>query len=120
MSSPKYATNCVERFLEYVKMDTQSCEDSDTFPSTSTQLDLLGRLQSELQALGLEDVTMDDYGYVFATVPATSAKTGVPVIGFLAHVDTSPEMSGAGVKAIFHRDYDGRNLVFPDDPSAMI
>ena len=120
MSSPKYVTNCVERFLEYVKIDTQSCEDSDTFPSTSTQLDLLRRLQSELQALGLEDVTMDEYGYVFATVPATSAKTGVPVIGFLAHVDTSPEMSGAGVKAIFHRDYDGRNLVFPDDPSAVI
>lgn len=120
MSSPKYVTNCVERFLEYVKMDTQSCEDSDTFPSTSSQLDLLRRLQSELQALGLEDVMMDEYGYVFATVPATSAKTGVPVIGFLAHVDTSPEMSGAGVKAIFHRDYDGKDLAFPDDPSAVI
>ena len=120
MSSPKYATNCVERFLEYVKIDTQSREDSETFPSTSTQLDLLRRLQEELLALGLEDVTMDEYGYVFATVPSTSDKSDVPVIGFLAHVDTSPEMSGAGVKAIIHRNYAGQDLVFPDDPSAMI
>ena len=120
MSSPKYATNCVERFLEYVKIDTQSCEDSETFPSTSTQLDLLRLLQEELLALGLEDVTMDEYGYVFATVPSTSEKSDVPVIGFLAHVDTSPEMSGAGVKAIVHRNYDGKDLVFPDDPSAAI
>ena len=120
MSSPKYATNCVERFLEYVKIDTQSREDSETFPSTSTQLDLLRRLQEELLALGLEDVTMDEYGYVFATVPSTSDKSNVPVIGFLAHVDTSPEMSGAGVKAIVHRNYAGQDLVFPDDPSAMI
>ena len=120
MSSPKYATNCVERFLEYVKIDTQSREDSETFPSTSTQLDLLRRLQDELLALGLEDVTMDEYGYVFATVPSTSEKSDVPVIGFLAHVDTSPEMSGAGVKAIVHRNYDGKDLVFPDDPSAAI
>ena len=120
MSSPKYATNCVERFLEYVKIDTQSREDSETFPSTSTQLDLLRRLQDELLALGLEDVTMDEYGYVFATVPSTSEKSDVPVIGFLAHVDTSPEMSGAGVKAIVHRNYDGQDLVFPDDPSAAI
>jgi tripeptide aminopeptidase len=120
MSSPKYATRCVERFLEYVKIDTQSREDSDTFPSTSTQLDLLGRLQGELLQLGLKDVMMDDHGYVFATVPSTSDKSDVPVIGFLAHVDTSPEMSGAGVKAIFHRNYDGKDLAFPDDPSAVI
>ena len=120
MSSPRYETNCVERFLHYVTIDTQSCEDSTTFPSTSTQLDLLRLLQSELQELGLDDVTMDEYGYVFATVPATSTRADVPVIGFLAHVDTSPEMSGAGVKAIVHRNYDGRDLVFPDDPTAVI
>ena len=120
MNSPRYETNCVERFLHYVTIDTQSCEDSTTFPSTSTQLDLLRLLQSELQELGLDDVTMDEYGYVFATVPATSTRADVPVIGFLAHVDTSPEMSGAGVKAIVHRNYDGRDLVFPDDPTAVI
>jgi len=120
MSSPKYASSCVERFLEYVKIDTQSTEDSETFPSTSSQLELLRRLQDELLALGLEDVTMDEHGYVFATLPGTSDKPDVPVVGFIAHVDTSPEMSGAGVKAIVHRDYDGRDLVLPDDPSAVI
>ena len=120
MSSPKYVTDCVERFLEYVKIDTQSREDSDTFPSTPGQLVLLQRLRDELKALGLEDVSMDQHGYVFATVPATSEKQDVPVIGFLAHVDTSPEMSGEGVKAIIHENYQGQDLVLPDDPSAVI
>lgn len=120
MSSAKYKSRCVELFLEYVKIDTQSDEDSKTFPSTPGQLDLLRRLRDELLALGLEDVSLDEHGYVFATVPANSAKADVPVIGFLAHVDTSPEMSGSGVKAIFHRNYDGRDLVFPDDPAAAI
>jgi len=120
MNAPKYATRCVERFLEYVKYDTQSCEDSETFPSTPSQLDLLRQLRDELLAMGLADATMDEHGYVFATIPATSPKPDVPVIGFLAHVDTSPEMSGAGVKAIVHRDYDGGDLAFPDDPSAVI
>ncbi len=120
MSSPKYATRCVEQFLEYVKIDTQSNEDSDTFPSTPGQLVLLQRLYEELKALGLDDVSMDEHGYVFATVPATSGKQDVPVIGFLAHVDTSPEMSGEGVKAIIHRDYQGQDIVLPDDPSAVI
>ena len=120
MSSPKYLTDCVDRFLEYVKIDTQSREDSDTFPSTPGQLVLLQRLRDELKALGLEDVSMDQHGYVFATVPATSDKQDVPVIGFLAHVDTSPEMSGEGVKAITHENYQGQDLVLPDDPSAVI
>jgi tripeptide aminopeptidase len=120
MSSPKYATRCVELFLEYVKVDTQSSEETDTFPSTPGQLVLLQRLHDELKALGLDDVTMDAFGYVFATIPATSVKQDVPVIGFLAHVDTSPEMSGKGVKAIFHRDYNGQDLVLPDDPTAVI
>jgi tripeptide aminopeptidase len=120
MASVKYPTSCVERFLEYVKIDTQSCEDSESFPSTLCQLDLLRRLKDELLALGLEDVTMDEHGYVFATIPPTSAKSSVPVIGFLAHVDTSPEMSGAGVKAIIHQNFDGTDLEFPDDPDAVI
>ena len=120
MNPPKYTTHCVERFLDYVKIDTQSCEDSETFPSTLSQLNLLGRLRDELLSLGLEDAVMDEHGYVFATIPATSSKAGVPVIGFLAHVDTSPEMSGAGVKAIIHRDYDGSDLVLPDDPATVI
>lgn len=120
MSSPKYATPCVELFLDYVKIDTQSSEDSETFPSTPGQLVLLKRLRDELKELGLKDVVMDEFGYVFATVPATSGKQDVPAIGLLAHVDTSPEMSGQDVKAIFHRDYKGQDLVLPDDPSAVI
>ncbi len=120
MSAPRYASSCVERFLEYVKIDTQSCEDSDTFPSTLTQLDLLRRLQAELLELGLDDVTMDEYGYVFASLASTSSKTDVPVIGFIAHVDTSPEMSGAGVKAVIHRKYDGQDLILPEDPATVI
>jgi len=120
MNSPKYPSSCVERFLEYVQIDTQSCEESDNFPSTPGQLDLLRKLKDELLEMGLSDVTMDDYGYVFATVPATNTSADIPVIGFLAHVDTSPEMSGKGVKAIFHREYDGGDLVLPDDPGAVI
>ena len=120
MRTPKSATSCVQRFLEYVKFDTQSREDSDTFPSTPGQLVLLQHLHDELKALGLIDVSMDKYGYVFATVPATSVKPDVPVIGLLAHVDTSPEMSGQGVKAIIHENYNGQDLVLPDDPSAVI
>jgi tripeptide aminopeptidase len=120
MTSPKYATRCVDLFLDYVKIDTQSREGSDTFPSTPGQLDLQRRLFEELQALGLEDVELDEHGYLFATVPATSDKPDVPVIGFLAHVDTSPEMSGEGVKPIIHRDYQGQDIVFPDDPEAAI
>jgi tripeptide aminopeptidase len=120
MGTPKFATSCVQRFLEYVKFDTQSCEDSDTFPSTPGQLVLLQHLHDELKVLGLSDVSIDKHGYVFATVPATSVKPDVPVIGFLAHVDTSPEMSGQGVKAIIHENYNGQDLVLPDDPSAVI
>lgn len=120
MNSPKFPTSCVERFLRYVRIDTQSSEESDTFPSTPGQLELLRLLKEELIALGLDKVTMDEYGYVFATVPATSEKTSLATVGFIAHVDTSPEMSGKNVKAIVHENYQGQDLVLPDDPTAVI
>jgi tripeptide aminopeptidase len=120
MNTPIYQSNCVDRFLEYVKIDTQSNEKSDTYPSTPGQMVFLQRMYDELKALGLKDVTLDKYGYVFATIPSTSDKQNVPVIGFLAHVDTSPEMSGQGVKAIIHENYQGQDIVLPDDPSAVI
>ena len=110
----------VERFLRYVTFDTQSDEASDTYPSTAKQLDLLRHLVDELRALGLDDAAMDEHGYVMATIPATSPKPGVPVIALLAHVDTSPEMSGANVKPIVHRNYQGQDLVLPDDPTAVL
>jgi tripeptide aminopeptidase len=113
-------TSCVERFLRYVTFDTQSSETSETYPSTAKQLDLSRHLVEELRALGLADAELDEHGYVMATIPATTQKTGVPVIGFIAHVDTSPEMSGAGVKPIVHRNYQGQEIVLPDDPTAVL
>jgi len=110
----------LERFLRYVRYDTRADESSDSYPSTSTQLVLLRELAGELQALGAADVRMDPHGYVTATVPATSLKSYVPTIGFIAHVDTSPEMSGAGVKPLVHRGYDGHDIALPDDPTAVL
>ncbi len=120
MSQPKYSSSCVERFLQYVTFDTQSEEGSETFPSTDKQRTLLRRLKQELEELGLSDVTMDANGYVLARIPATSAKRNVPVVGFVAHVDTSPDISGANVKPIVHENYQGQDLVLPDDPAAVI
>ncbi len=119
MSEPKYPTRCVDRFLEYVRFDTQSEEEKEEYPSTAKQLVLLKHLVKELKGLGLEDVTMDEYGYVFATLPATISKE-VPVIGFIAHVDTSPEMPGKDVKAIIHKNYQGQDIVLPEDESAVL
>jgi len=110
----------LDRFLRYVGYDTQSDEASTKYPSTDTQLVLLRDLAVELKALGLADAAVDEFGYVTATIPATTSKAGVPVIGLIAHVDTSPEMPGANVKPIVHRAYDGRDLVLPDDPAAVL
>lgn len=113
-------SSAVERFLRYVTFDTQSNENSETYPSTAKQLDLLRHLVDELHAIGCSDATIDEHGYVMATIPATSQKKDVPVIGFIAHVDTSPEMSGAGVKPLIHQNYQGQDIVLPDDPSAVL
>jgi tripeptide aminopeptidase len=113
-------SDVLTRFLRYVRYDTQSDEQSTTFPSTGKQLVLLRALNDELRALGLADAAIDEHGYVMATIPPTTKKIGVPTIGFLAHVDTSPEMLGAGVAPIVHRAYDGRDLVLPDDPTAVL
>jgi len=120
MAAPKYETNVVERFLRYVTIDTQSSEGSETFPSTEKQKALLRLLVGELKEIGLDDAEIDDYGYVFATIPATSEKSDVPTIGLVAHVDTSPESSGAGVKPVMHRNYQGQDLVLPDAPGETI
>jgi len=113
-------SDALDRFLRYVRYDTQSDEKSTAFPSTDKQLVLLRALTDELRAIGVADATIDEHGYVMATIPATTNKTGVPTIGFLAHVDTSPEMPGAGVVPIVHRAYDGRDLPLPDDPTAVL
>jgi tripeptide aminopeptidase len=113
-------SSVLERFLRYVQYDTQADEASGTYPSTPGQLAVLEVLAAELRSMGATDVRMDEHGYVTATVPATSSKRDIPTIGFIAHVDTSPEMPGAGVKPIVHQRYDGRDLVLPDDPTVVL
>ena len=113
-------TSALERFLRYVTFDTRSDEASTTFPSTPGQLVLLRQLADELRAIGLDDVAMDQYGYVMATIPATPGARDAPVIGLVAHVDTSPEMPGASVRPIVHERYDGRDLVLPDDAAVVL
>ena len=99
-----------ERFLKYVSYDTQSSEESTTFPSTEKQKVLLAALRDEMEALGMTEVSMDQYGYVMGTVPATPGCENAPVIGFIAHVDTSPDMSGKDVKPRVIEEYDGCDI----------
>ena len=113
-------TSALNRFLRYVTFDTRSDEQSSRFPSTPGQLVLLRELLVELKALGLDDAGMDEYGYVMATIPATPGREAAPVIGFIAHVDTSPEMPGHDVRPIVHERYDGRDLILPDDPGGVL
>ncbi len=100
-----------DRFLKYVAIDTQSDENSETFPSSEKEWDLLNLLVEEMKALGLEDVSIDKYGYAMGTIPATKGKENASVIGFLAHVDTSPDMSGANVRPRIIEEYDGQDIV---------
>lgn len=108
-----------DRFLRYVQIDTQSDPTSSTFPSTEKQKNLSRLLVQELQDMGILNATLDEYGYVLAAIPSNTEKE-VPVICFCAHVDTSPDCSGADVKPIVHRHYQGEDLVLPDDPSVVI
>ena len=119
-----YDFTVTERFLRYVRIDTQSDPHSDTYPSTEKQKDLGRLLAEELRQMGLNDAHLDDYGYVYATLPANTGKA-VPVICFCSHVDTSSDSSGTNVKPLIHRRYDGRDLVLPDrrnadDPKQII
>ena len=102
--------NVKERFLRYIKIDTQSCDGVDSFPSTEKQLDLARLLEKELREMGASDVTLDENGYLFATIPATSNKK-TPVVGFISHMDTAPAYSGKGVNPQFAENYDGGELV---------
>lgn len=108
-----------ERLLRYVQIDTTSDEGSPTSPSTEQQYDLLNALVDGLQAIGVRDVMLTDYGAVIGTVPATTDAT-VPVVAFLGHVDTTAAFSGAGVKPRVHRAYDGGDISYPDDPGLTL
>jgi tripeptide aminopeptidase len=111
------AADLLERFVRYVQIDTQSRVDRERSPSTPGQLELSQLLADELQAIGLPDAELDEHGYVYATLPATVPDT--PVIGVIAHVDTSPDAPGAGVKPIVHRDYDGGVIELPHDGTRL-
>lgn len=101
----------VKRFLKYVSFDTQSDENSNTYPSTAKQLELANYLVEELKTLGLTDAAVDQYGYVTATLPGNVQGKDIPVIGFLAHMDTSPEFPGANVKPRIIENYDGQSTI---------
>lgn len=109
----------LDRFLSYVKYDTQSSEESETYPSTIKQLELSKKLVNELNELGLQDVELTKHGYVFATLPANVDKN-VPVIGLIAHVDTSPDVSGENVQPVIHKNYQGGDIILPKDKSQVI
>ncbi len=114
MFDPDYKFTCVERFLRYVKYDTQSDDDSKTFPSTAKQKILLNDLAEELKQIGLKDAHMDQWGYVMATLPSNTDKD-VPAIGFIAHADTSPAVTGANVNPVIHKNYRGGDILLPND-----
>jgi tripeptide aminopeptidase len=118
------APDLLDRFLRYVRIDTQSKRDRDGSPSTPGQLELSRMLVGELKEIGLDDAELDDNGYVMATLPGTTANGSAPVIGLIAHVDTSPDASGTGVEPIVHRDYGGGTIELPRngavlDPATM-
>lgn len=113
MFDPKYKFTCVDRFLNYVKYDTQSDEESTSFPSTEKQKKLSADLAKELKRMGLKDAAMDKWGYVMATIPATTTKK-VPPVAFIAHVDTSPAVTGKNVKPIIHKKYKGGDIKLPN------
>ena len=108
-----------ERFLRYVVIDTQSDPVSPTCPSTEKQKDLGRLLAHELQAMGLADAHLDEHGYVYATIPANTAKK-VPVVCFCSHMDTSPDCTGKNVKPQIVRNYRGGDIALPDDPAQVI
>ena len=119
MASRTFEHSVLERFLRYVRIDTQSDPASRTTPSTEKQKDLGRVLAQELRDLGIKDAHLDDYGYVYGTVPANTGKK-VPVICFCSHMDTSPDCSGKDVKPQVVRNYQGGDIVLPGDNTQVI
>src|SRR5688572_20282098 len=107
------------RFLKYVKIDTQSDPESPTCPSTEKQKNLGKVLVEELLAMNITDAQLDEHGYVYATIPSNTTKN-IPVICFCSHMDTSPDCSGKDVKPVVHKNYNGKDIVLPADPTQVI
>src|SRR5829696_8378998 len=113
--------SAMDRFLRYVKIDTQSAEDQTTVPSTKKQFDLARLLEKELTALGVQNVRVSEFGIVYGLVPGNLADNSkTPTIGFIAHMDTSPAVSGANVNPILHKNYRGGDIVLPNDKTQVI
>ena len=115
-----YQYSVESRFIKYAQIDTTADPNSETFPSSLKQKDLAKVLYQELIDLGLDEVEMDEWGYVFATIPSNSDKETIPTICLCSHMDTAPDCSGTGVKPIVHRNYDGNPITLPDDNSQVI
>src|SRR5690349_16546189 len=111
----------MDRFLRYIKIDTQSAEDQETVPSTKKQFDLARLLEKELNALGVQNVRVSEFGIVYGMVPGNLADNSkVPTIGFIAHMDTSPAVSGANVTVNIVKNYQGGDIVLPKDKTQVI
>lgn len=115
-----YQYSTAERFMRYVQVDTQSDPHATCFPSTEKQKDLGKILVQELIAIGITDAYIDEHGYVFGTIPATSGKENIPTLCFCSHMDTAPDCSGTNVKPILHKAWDGSDIVLPDDTTQII
>jgi tripeptide aminopeptidase len=120
MKIEDYQFTVANRFMEYAKIDTEADPNSTTFPSTLKQKDLGKLLVKELLAMGVKDAEMDEWGYVYATIPASEGAEKVPTICFCAHMDTAPDCSGKDVKPILHKNYSGAPIVLPDDQTQVI
>ena len=120
MKHTNYNYSVRERLVRYVQIDTEADPNSETTPSSMKQKDLSKTLVEELQSLGIQDAEMDEWGYVYATIPATSNRENIPTICFCSHVDTAPDCSGKDVKPLVHENYQGQPIILPDDPSQII
>ena len=120
MKHTNYNYSVRERLVRYVQIDTEADPNSETTPSSMKQKDLSKTLVVELQSLGIQDAEMDEWGYVYATIPATSSRENIPTICFCSHVDTAPDCSGKDVKPLVHENYQGQPIILPDDPSQII
>jgi tripeptide aminopeptidase len=109
-----------ERFIKYVQIDTTADPNSASFPSSMKQKDLAQVLHNELKDLGINEVEMDQWGYIYATIPSTSLNSNLPTICFCSHMDTAPDCSGTDVKPIIHRNYNGDPITLPDDTTQVI
>lgn len=119
MFDPNYQYTTVERFMRYVQIDTQSDPQSNSYPSTEKQKNLSKILVSELLTIGVKDAHMDEYGYVYATIPSNTEKN-VPIICFCSHVDTAPDCSGNNVKPLLHKHFDGNDIILPNDSTQIL